>query len=293
LYDELDTGFGSGESSYSRRRRALEALLSWWLETGLSFKNIIPKIFLREDIWNRLNFTNKGHLSSRSLELKWEESDLWRLVLRQALKSSEQLSNQLNEQLGLTVARLEKIDLEQLRKSLYPLWGERMGRGNKAYTYNWVRTRTADSQDNSFPRSLIFLLKEAVKREKEFSTEYNPNIILRPKALINAFPEVSKQRVAEVRNEYPELEELLDKLQNQRSRIDEQQLESIWEKRGSELSSRIKEMIDAGLFNERTQRRSKSKELTQIPSSESISTRTYSVAELYLYGLNMTRKGQR
>ena len=38
LYDELDAGFGFGAGSYPRRRRALEALLAWWLESGASLK---------------------------------------------------------------------------------------------------------------------------------------------------------------------------------------------------------------------------------------------------------------
>lgn len=197
-------------------RRSLEALLDLWLESGTNLKQIVPKIFLREDIWKQFNFTNTGHYSGRSLELRWEEADLWRLVLRQALKSSPSLSKSLG---GVTVERLDIIVLEQLRQSLYPLWGERMGSGNKAYTYNWVRTRIADGQKNCFPRSLILLLEEAVKIEKGFSTEYSLEITLRPKALINAFPSVSQQRVAEVRNEYPELEKLLERLQGERSPI--------------------------------------------------------------------------
>lgn len=72
LYDELDTGFGSGTDSYARRRRALEALLAWWLDSGSALRNVAPKIFLREDIWAELNFVNKGHYTGRSLQLKNE-----------------------------------------------------------------------------------------------------------------------------------------------------------------------------------------------------------------------------
>jgi hypothetical protein len=275
LYDELDAGFGSTPEDYTRRRRSLEALLSWWLENGTNLKQIVPKIFLREDIWKQFNFTNTGHYSGRSLE-----ADLWRLVLRQALKSSPSLSKSLGEKLGVTVERLDIIGLEQLRQSLYPLWGERMGSGNKAYTYNWVRTRIADGQKNCFPRSLILLLEEAVKIEKGFSTEYSLEITLRPKALINAFPSVSQQRVAEVRNEYPELEKLLERLQGERSPINEDTLSEIWNLSGSELSLRIQDMVDAGIFTERSR-------------PKDPPPRVYAVTELYLYGLGMVRKGQR
>ncbi len=282
LYDELDTGFGYTQEDYQRRRKGLEALLAWWLESGISLKYIVPKIFLREDIWNQLNFTNKGHYVGRSLELKWEEADLWRLVLRQVLKNSDSLSQTINQESGVKVERLENIELKQLRKSLFLLWGEKMGRGKAAYTYNWVRKRTADSQDNRFPRSLILLLDEAVKREKNFLTEYTDSRILRPRSLSDVLPEVSKQRVNEVRNEYPELEKLLDKLQDERSPIDENRLTEIWKIEGKELTTRLKEMIDAGIFKEYLRRKDPSQ-----------TARVYSVAELYLYGLGMIRKGQR
>ncbi len=282
LYDELDTGFGYSQEDYQRRRKALEALLAWWLESGIGLKYIVPKIFLREDIWNQLNFTNKGHyVSGRSLELKWEEADLWRLVLRQVLNNSRSLRQTINHESGVKVERLENIELEQLRKSIETLWGEKMGGRNRSYTYNWVRTRTADSQNYSFPRSLILLLEEAVKIEKRNSKEYTDERILRPKSLIDALPEVSRQRVDEVRNEYPELEKLLDKLQGERSPIDENRLTEKWKIEGKELTARLKDMIEAGIFQKYLRRKE--------PSPSPL----YSVAELYLSGLGMTRKGQR
>ena len=279
LYDELDAGFGSTQTDYLRRKRALEALLAWWLESGTSLKSIVPKIFLREDIWNQLNFTNKGHYSGRLIQLRWDEADLWRLVLRQSLTSSETLRNSF-EQLGVTVDRLNTIELEQLRTSLYLLWGERMGRTKKAYTYNWVRTRIADGQKNCFPRSLVLLLQEAVKAEKNFLTEYSSEIVLRPKALIEALPYVSEQRVDEVRNEYPELEEYLTKLRGERSPIDETRLAEIWVVKDTQLAELIREMVEAGILTERSR-------------PKDPPPRLYAVAELYLHGLNMVRKGQR
>ncbi|WP_204152015.1 AAA family ATPase [Leptolyngbya sp. CCY15150] len=280
LYDELDVGFGSGAESYERRRRALEALLAWWLESGTALKRISPKIFLREDIWSNLNFVNKGHYAGRSLQLKWEESDLWKLVLRQSLQSSSSLSCTLEQDLGLTLERLEIASLDQLRKGLYPLWGERMGSGKKAYTYNWVRTRISDTNENCFPRSLILLLQEAVNRESSFSTQYSPEIVLRPKSLIEAFPYVSEQRVDEVRNEYPELRDFLSRMRDERSPIDETRLAEILSVSGGELSLLIKDMVEAGILKERSRPRDPP-------------PRVYAVAELYLYGLSMKRKGQR
>jgi hypothetical protein len=157
-----------------------------------------------------------------------------------------------------------------------------MGSGNKSYIYNWIRKRTADGKDNSFPRSLILLLEQAVEKEKDHPKEYSDPRILRPKSLTDALPEVSEQRVDEVCDEYPELKKLLLKLKGERSPIDEKQLAKIWEIRGTKLNARLQEMIEAGIFKEYSRRKN-------VPPD----VRVYSVAELYLYGLGMTRKGQR
>ncbi|HLO50521.1 MAG TPA: ParA family protein, partial [Kamptonema sp.] len=132
-----------------------------------------------------------------------------------------------------------------------------------------------------FPRSLILLLEAAVKNEKGFSTEYSSEIVLRPKALIDAFPSVSKQRVDEVNNEYPELKTPLDKLTGERSPVDENTLAEIWrDAQDVEPSLCIKEMVEAGILKERSR-------------PKDPPPRLYAIAELYLYGLGMVRKGQR
>ena len=277
LYDELDVGFGQ---DYDRRRQALDALLGWWVENGSGLNSMTPKILLREDIWLNLNFTNKAYFSTRFVELRWEEDDLWRLVLRQALDKSVTLADLMRRQFGVETAQLDNIERTQLRRGLYPLWGERMGRGNKAYTYNWVRNRISDSKNNRFPRSLIQLLQRAVELEKQ-TVERNPyETVLRPRTLIDALRFVSGQRVAEVRNEYPEFADFLDKLSGQRSPIALDRLGQIWNQEGDKLNSLVTGLIEAGVLQE-------------YPRSSDTEVPRYSVAELYLYGLGMTRQGQR
>lgn len=278
LYDELDIGFGR---DYERRRQALDALLGWWVENGTGLHRITPKILLREDIWNGLNFTNKTHFSTRSVELRWEEDDLWRLILRQALEESSTLANLMRQQFGIETAQLDNVEVAQLRRSLYPLWGERMGRSRKAYTYNWVRNRISDSKNVRFPRSLIHLLQRAVELEKQ-NIERNPyQTITRPRSLIDALPFASRERVKDVRNEYPEFADFLDKLSGQRSPIAHDQLGKIWYQEADSLNSLITDLIDAGILQ------------VYPRSSDTDADIRYSVAELYLYGLNMTRQGQK
>jgi hypothetical protein len=280
FYDELDAGFGTTQPDHARRKRAVETLFAWWLENVRGLTSIIPKILLREDIWNKVNFTNKAHYAGHFLQLRWEEADLWRLVLRQALSSSPTLATLLDQQLNMSLKRLDNSDLNQLRQSLYSLWGERMGRGRKAYTYNWVRKRITDTQNDRFPRSLVELLKQAIKIEGQFNKANPYETVLRPRSLINALPDVSALRVAEVRNEYPEFNEELNKLKDERSPISANRLSEIWDKQGKELNTLISDMIKAGIMRE-------------YQHSSMTEASRYAVAELYLYGLGMRRKGQR
>ena len=99
---------------------------------------------------------------------------------------------------------------------------------------------------------------------------------MRPRSLINALPDVSALRVNEVRNEYPEFNQELNKLKDERSPISANRLSEIWSKQGKELNTLISDIIKAGIMREYQQEASR-----------------YAVAELYLYGLGMRRKGQR
>ncbi len=273
LYDELDIAFGV---DYNRRRQALDALLVWWLEMGPGLGNIVPKIFLREDIWSELDATS----SARSIQLRWEAEDLWRLVLRQALDTSPILADLVSQHLGVGLTGLNNIEKGQLQKGLYPLWGERMESGNKAYTHTWVSNRISDGQNNRFPRSLLQLLQNAVDIEKRTARQNPSDVILHSKALIEALPLMSEQRVMEVRTTNPEFADLLDKLRGERSPIALDHLGKIWQKGGDELKSLVTRMINAGILKE-------------YPRSSDANGSHYTVAELYLYGLGMKRQGQR
>lgn len=278
LYDELDVGFGHGAESYARRRRALEALLAWWLESGDVLTHIKIKCLLREDVWRSLAFPNKSHYTGRDMALQWQEVDLWRLVLRQALESSA-FAEYVRNAFDLQPDNLEKPGVERLRQTLYPLWGERMGRGKKAFTHRWVLKRIADAQQNRFPRSLILLLERAAEIEKGLEATRQESI-LRPRALQDAMLHVSEKRVDEVRDEYPELKLALDALSGQSSPLSKDVLAERWRDLGENVDDLIDKMVQAGIFEKR-------------PPARGEDTPRYAVAELYLSGLGLRRKGQR
>ncbi len=283
LYDELDAGFGSGQKNYARRTRALESLFSWWLESSGTFPNIVMKCFIREDIWQELTFSNKSHYTGRDMSLRWQEEDLWRLILRQIISSSPTYAQDISLKLGQANSKqeqlldqFEKMNVEQLRQMLYLLWGKRMGQGVFYFTHRWILKRIADGQKNSFPRSLVLLLSESVVEEKKSATR--SEVVLSRRSLQKTIEYVSKKRVEEVREEYPEFKVALDKLNGQSSPLNQDTLIDLWQ--GIDPSDLIRRMLKSGI-------------LVNRPPSKNEDTPRYTVAELYLSGLGMRRKGQK
>ena len=276
FYDELDRSFGQDYTRHS----PLHSLISLWTEKSPGWKHILPKILLREDIWNSLDI-HSSPFSSGSVLLRWEEADLWRLVLRPALNTSPTFADILRENIDITkfLRRLDTIDLSLLRSSLFPLWGERMGRGSKMYTFDWILNRLRDSNGNHFPGDLLQLLQSAIHNEQRYIDDNPTEAILRPQALIDALPSVSERRVAEIRAAYPEFAEQLDKLANEYSPITSNRLAVIWNIKGSGLESFISDLSEIGIL------RGYARSHTNV--------RRYSVADLYLNGLKMKRQGQR
>jgi hypothetical protein len=98
--------------------------------------------------------------------------------------------------------------------------------------------------------------------------------------LIDSIDDVSAQRVAEVRAEYPDFQAQLEALRDERSPIEASRLGQLWGLQGPDLSEKISLAIQAGVFEDRT-------------AKDVVNDKVYAVAELYLYGLGMKRKGQK
>ncbi len=159
LYDDLDEDLRG-----KQREDALVGLFRLVQSTDARKVTAIRyKIFLREDIWNRLIFDNKSHFNGRDILLQWTSVEFFRLALHQALKSTA--FKDLVDRFAL-VADVDQADSETLEKALQLLWGNRLTRNPKsAYVSKWVYNRLTDTSKTTFPRSLNVLLREAQKAE--------------------------------------------------------------------------------------------------------------------------------
>ncbi|MBS0018210.1 MAG: AAA family ATPase [Arthrospira sp. SH-MAG29] len=278
LYDDLDEDFPERDGV---RQDALTGLFQL-IQAGDARRltSIRFKIFLREDIWNRLNFDNKSHFNGRDLFLRWTRIDFLRLALRQAMQS------RYFKDLVDRIAPVENIDNaseDNLNLALDLLWGIRRRTGNKAkYVYRWVYERLSDLNGTAFPRSLSALLQGA--REQELTYKGQTSVksptddrLLRGKSLEIGLEKASEERCDAIKQEYPDLCKFFDSLEGVPALPSREQLEQIWQKNAREIYSQFDEfanfLSEIGLakWREKEQR--------------------YGFADIYVYGFKMSRTG--
>jgi len=273
LFDGLDTGFGNSDDDRGRRRRALEGLFTFLLDRSAQLENLRFKVLLREDIWRTIRFDNKSHLFGRSIRLEWnDQADYVRTVLKQALRSAKfrELVTSVRLPADEEVSTWKEDEVFQAWSLLV---GERMKGGKTAFTRNWVWNRLADGNEDRSPRSLLQLFRKARDWEiaESESSPYGRSLI-RPRALTQSLQEVSEEALDALREEFVELDPLIEQLREiGRSPLDAEDVAQL----GKEIETLAREV---GL-------------LEIYEGTESEASR-FRVPDLYRLALGMTRKGQ-
>lgn len=281
LYDDLDQDILE-QSDW--QGDALGGLLRLAYDSNnLDLHHIRFKIFLREDIWSRLVFTNKSHFGEpRTLSLQWRIDDFLRLAYRLATGGSAEFRALAQREFPLTDREVDSASEEDLRRALAPLWGLNQERGKQALAARWVYTRMTDARDNTYPRSLTVLLNAArdeelrVRNDKQAPTDR----LLSPRAMQAGLKTASVERVEALKNEYPLLRPFLvdvEKNGSLRSQFSRADLMSVWRKtsRGaySTFESFVAQLSAVGLLVIKKEERAYD----------------YGIASLYIDGLGLER----
>lgn len=208
LYDDLDQDI----PEYSLiQKEAIAGLFIFALTLeNIQSRSIRPKIFLRTDIWHRLNFTNKSHLIGKDVELKWTREDFLRMALRQAKRS--QLFDDLVSKFA-PVNDINQSTEEMLEKALELLWGIDRERGRRSKKVSrWVYERLTDANGSTFPRALIYLLEGAKIKELDYQNLFHvqspKDRLLRAQSLNEGLLKASQARCDELKQEYKDLDDL-------------------------------------------------------------------------------------
>ncbi len=282
LYDDLDQDI---QENSPWQQEALGGLMRLVYDTNnQSLYQIRFKIFLREDIWSNLVFTNKSHFGeARTLLLQWGKEDFFRLAYRLAVGGSSQFKTFANRILPLADNELDESDEETLRQALSPLWGLRP-KSKNAYVAQWVYSRLTDSSGNTYPRALVILLNKAKEVELDQKQKNAPNDhLLRWTSLTSGLDAASIVCCSAIREEYSDLSDFFNKISTLKSLFGEEELKELWQKTIANNPSPIpfdafvKRLKDIGLLE-----------------SKKYSQYDYAIANLYIHGFGITRKqGQR
>lgn len=185
----------------SKHQTALQALLQYLPSYIGSIPNapIGMIAFIRQDILNHVIKQNLNQFTERYKEyiLTWDRTEAlrlvaWILIYYNILKTTEEISQE-------TV--LYKSE-EVLTKYLTLLWGRKLGGNNsrEAYSAKKILNTLSNFKQEVQSRDLVRFLAEAIKQEVS-TTGHGSDRILSAKSITNAFPEVGRQKVEEVKQE--------------------------------------------------------------------------------------------
>lgn len=72
LYDRLDTCVNP-----TRWNKAVSPLINYWRDNCESYSNIVPKIFVRTDLFNQIEGTNTDRLSNNIVDIEWSIGEVF------------------------------------------------------------------------------------------------------------------------------------------------------------------------------------------------------------------------
>ena len=187
LFDRLDEAFAGRPAI---EVPALRALLRTYLDL-VGLDGIEIKIFLRKDLYRRITaggFVNLSHINSRTIEIVWDDEDLWNMVERRLLGSETFLKFYGDDDVPsnfLSVLLPPQIDFGK----------------KKSTALNWILSRIRHGNDVKPPRSIIDLFNDAraaqLRKEGRESRiiDYSVGPLIEAVSVKKAFEQLSAKRV--------------------------------------------------------------------------------------------------
>lgn len=288
-YDGLDR-IGSSSST---RKNMTASLLAMWLSLADRYRNIRPKVFVREDLFQASlsAFPDASKLDARSVSIEWRVEDLYRVLIKHMANTSEGLKNWvegssrripliLQGALGwMPPSTLPEIGKGSQKSFVDHLAGEMMDTGTKkALTYRWIPNRLQDAHARMVPRSILSLTRNAALFAIKRGAGAQNLRLLTPLELQGALELTSKRRVDELKEEFPVVGRL-EFLKNRTVMLDRKvaidalsRATNIEDEHGTDGEQVLRTLIELGVMSERADGR-------------------IDVPDIYRYGFGILRKG--
>lgn len=246
LIDRLDVAFSD---NLELETNALRALFKVYIDLN-SFNNVSLKIFLRNDIWQRITtegFREASHIT-KTITINWTRETLLNLIV----------SRILNNEVIVDYLEIDKqkvlADLEEQEKVFNRLFPAQVDQGQKKpNTLDWILSRVKDGQGIIAPREIIHLLNEA-KAQQILKLQIGTNdmeaeIIIGKDAIKSALDIVSKVRLEQtIYAEYPSMKEYIEALRKEKAEHSIATLSKIWKLTTEETRGVASKLHQIGIF---------------------------------------------
>lgn len=255
LYDRLDIAFAE---STDMERNALRALFRAYNDMkGLT--NIAIKIFVRDDIWERITvggFTEASHIT-KTINITWAENSLMNLVVARLISNPKFV-----EYMGIEPAVIRQ-DHSAQRKLFYRMAPEKVDTGRNPLTFGWIISRTVDASKRPVPREVIHLLDAAksiqIQKLERGEAEPEANILIDRASFKESLPQVSKTRFEQtLLAEYADVAPYVRQLEGERSEQTTGSLARIWDVTGEQAADIARRLAEIGFFEIRGDKESPS-----------------------------------
>jgi len=207
-YDDLDR-IGAGD--WQALGVIVQGLVQFWSTHVRRWRRIVPKIFLRRDLYDRhaLVGADVSKLAARRAELHWTTRDLYAMLLKRIVNGSTDLRAYLAGRLpaGVDDRHLGWWPTSNVESDYEPaverLCGLYMGAGpTKGKAFTWIPSHLEDGHGRVVPRSIVRLFGKAADIELR-SARPRDGRLLQHTSLRNALDAVSESRIEELVEEFP------------------------------------------------------------------------------------------
>lgn len=234
---------------WTRIRTLLQGLLRVGLDLR-EYRAIRTKFFLRPDMWEDQTvwaFPDASKLTHGRVLLEWHRADLYALLwhhlgnhpqagpaFRDWVEKTRGEQFEPVEIDGATVYVVPEalrardgVQAEVLRAIASPYMGRDRRRGK---TYTWLPTHLADAKGQISPRSFLVALKQAhTITERQYK---DAEVLLHYEGIKRGVQEASSIRLAELREDYPWIRQILEPLQGITVPATTEELYSRWREAG-------------------------------------------------------------
>ena len=264
-YDQIDRISPDHDIMYSYIR----TLIMYWFSVSTRWRRLKCKVFIRTDLRNSesLQFPDASKLGSRQIDLSWNTISLYRLLVQE------------NPSVGYLPTEEEEI----IRRFIIYLIGRYMGASpKKGDSYSWVPNHLQDANGDLAPRSFLKCYACAAKVMLQNPKTQSTTALLTASSIQGAVQEVSADRVAELKEDFPWLENLKTVLEGETLLMP-----------GMEFRKKMKQLLDMDTKVKPPVRTVE--ELMNLLMSLGIIQKNtderINMPEIYLHGFGLRRKG--